>query len=318
MSNPKVSVVIPTYNRVGCIGNAINSVIAQTYTECEIIVVDDGSTDDTRQVLARYGSRVRYIYQENAGVSAARNLGVHHAKGELIAFLDSDDQWEPEKLERQLPLMDNQDVVLSATNWSYASTATRAFDDLKIDSESLRLEEPLTLLSRFEGHRLWLPTWIVRKSAFMRVGGFDERMRIAEDSRLLFRLAFEGAFCLATFVGTIRSSKIDAQQLTIATDSLYRQTLTPLTLEFLYETYIRASERSLEIQSRLRKLLGYFLRTHSEHLLLRGKTSLARRRAIEVLAMTPRFKDAIAALLVLFIPPVVHWKYRRMAKELKS
>lgn len=316
MFESQISVVIPTYNRSRSVINAINSVLAQTREAAEIIVVDDGSSDGTEAILRDYfGNSIHLVRQENKGVSAARNAGIRIAKHELLAFLDSDDIWTPEKLERQAPLMDNPDVVLSATNWSYESSAFLAFDELGLDdSGTLRLDEPLLHLSRFEGHRLWLPTWIARRSALMRVGGFDERMRVAEDSRLLFRLAFEGAFCLSSHVGTIRSSSVDEQQLTMANDFSYRRNLTPLTLEFLYETYIRASDRPSELQRRIRKLLGYFLRNHAEHLLLQGRNRLARRRAIETLASAPRFKDALAALAVLFFPPAVHWKYRRMAK----
>lgn len=315
MPESPVSVVIPTYNRSRSVINAINSVLVQTREAAEIIVVDDGSSDGTEAILRDYfGSGIRLVRQENKGVSAARNAGIKNAKHELIAFLDSDDLWTPEKLERQVPLMNSADVVLSATNWSYESSAFLAFDELNLDSGTHRLDDPLLLLSRFEGHRLWLPTWIARRSALLRVGGFDERMRVAEDSRLLFRLAFEGAFCLSGHVGTIRSSSVDEQQLTLANDYFYRRSLTPLTLEFLYETYIRASDHSIELQRRLGKLLGYFLRNHAEHLLLDGKNRLARRRAVETLAAAPRFKDALAALAVLIFPPVVYWKYRRMAK----
>jgi len=105
----KVSVVIPTYNRAKLIVNAIESVLAQTHPVREIIVVDDGSTDNTAQVLERYlGAQprlreiVRYFSQPNQGQSVARNKGVKEASGEWIAFLDSDDQWRPEKLELQL------------------------------------------------------------------------------------------------------------------------------------------------------------------------------------------------------------------------
>ena len=90
-----VSVIIPTYNRAAYIVEALESVFAQTYGDCEIIVVDDGSTDDTKAVLQSHMARIRYIYQENAGVSVARNTGISAATGEWIAFLDSDDQWRP-------------------------------------------------------------------------------------------------------------------------------------------------------------------------------------------------------------------------------
>jgi glycosyltransferase involved in cell wall biosynthesis len=96
-----VSVVIPTYNGGAYISQAIDSLLAQTLPPAEIIVVDDGSTDDTRGALAPYGASIRYFRQQNRDVFAARNRGVEKAKHELIAFLDSDDVWHPRKLELQ-------------------------------------------------------------------------------------------------------------------------------------------------------------------------------------------------------------------------
>lgn len=101
----RVSVVIPTFNRAGRLPGAIDSVLAQRDAEVEIVVVDDGSTDDTRSVVAAYGDRVRYLVQSNAGVGAARNTGMRHATGEFIAFLDSDDRWEAFKLQLQLSVL---------------------------------------------------------------------------------------------------------------------------------------------------------------------------------------------------------------------
>ena len=100
---PKVSVVIPTFNRADTIGDSIKSVLEQTFKDFEVIVVDDGSTDGTESVVAAFGdSRIKYIMQDNAGACAARNNGIRHANGEYIAFQDSDDYWMPRKLERQL------------------------------------------------------------------------------------------------------------------------------------------------------------------------------------------------------------------------
>jgi glycosyltransferase involved in cell wall biosynthesis len=100
-----VSIVIPTYNRARIIGGAIESVLAQTYENVEVVVVDDGSTDDTCAVVERYDSRVRYVYQANAGVAAARNTGFAHARGEFIGLLDSDDRFLPWKLEAQVRVL---------------------------------------------------------------------------------------------------------------------------------------------------------------------------------------------------------------------
>ena len=98
---PKISVIIPTYNRAGILNRAIQSVFNQTFRDFELIVVDDGSTDDTARSVASLPS-IKYLSQNHSGVSKARNLGIEHARGEWLAFLDSDDKWLPEKLERQI------------------------------------------------------------------------------------------------------------------------------------------------------------------------------------------------------------------------
>jgi glycosyltransferase involved in cell wall biosynthesis len=105
MSAPLVSVIIPTYNRAALLSEAVNSVLLQTYRNIEIIVIDDGSTDNTTEVMAAYGDRVRYTRRPNAGVNAARNLGLKQARGEFVALLDSDDLWAPFKIELQVRLM---------------------------------------------------------------------------------------------------------------------------------------------------------------------------------------------------------------------
>jgi glycosyltransferase involved in cell wall biosynthesis len=95
---PRVSVVIPTYNCAKFLGRTIDSALRQTYRDFEIIVVDDGSTDGTQALVAAYEESVRYVYQTNQGASAARNAALSRASGELIAYLDADDLWRPDKL----------------------------------------------------------------------------------------------------------------------------------------------------------------------------------------------------------------------------
>ena len=116
MTSPLVTVVIPTYNYGRYICQTVESALGQTYSPVEIIVVDDGSTDDTRERLTAYGDRVRYIYLQNRGVSTARNIGIQAARGEFVALLDSDDLWLPDKLERQVTVGIHQpDIGLVAT-----------------------------------------------------------------------------------------------------------------------------------------------------------------------------------------------------------
>ena len=106
-----VSVIIPTFNRAASVSRAIDSVLGQTYPRVEVIVVDDGSTDDTRERLSAYDHRVQYVYEENAGPAAARNRGAALATGELIAFLDSDDVILPAKLEKQVAYLNTHQGV---------------------------------------------------------------------------------------------------------------------------------------------------------------------------------------------------------------
>ena len=112
MQHPKVSVIIPTYNRAEYLGEAIQSVFDQTFEDFEILIVDDGSTDDTQQlVLSFHDPRLRSFYQNNCGISAARNAAIRSADGEYIAFLDSDDVWLPELLESQVAVLDRRPEI---------------------------------------------------------------------------------------------------------------------------------------------------------------------------------------------------------------
>ena len=105
-----ISIIIPTYNRAKFIKRAIDSALDQTYQNFEIIIVDDGSTDNTKEVLTDYinQGKMKYIYEKNSGPGIARNAGVEHAKGELVAFLDSDDEWMPDKLEKQIKILESR------------------------------------------------------------------------------------------------------------------------------------------------------------------------------------------------------------------
>ncbi|MCP4711182.1 MAG: glycosyltransferase family 2 protein, partial [Planctomycetes bacterium] len=101
-----ISVIIPTFNRANYIEEAVNSVLSQTYDAIELIIIDDGSTDNTRQLLSEYGDELRYYRQDNQGIAAARNRGVTHATGDYLAFLDSDDIWMKDKLQRQMAVLE--------------------------------------------------------------------------------------------------------------------------------------------------------------------------------------------------------------------
>lgn len=195
-----VSVIIPTYNRADTICRAIDSVIKQTHPHTEIIVVDDGSTDDTPAVLSRYRDRIRVVVQKNCGPSIARNRGIALATGEIVAFLDSDDYWLPTKLERQLDLMDkDQSVVCCLCNCTVlykdgSTTSTFQIAKSVPDCTSgLWVNPAAVLLTRF---LLFSQAVAIRRGILERVGYFDETLRFGEDYELPLRLALEGPWAI--------------------------------------------------------------------------------------------------------------------------
>lgn len=187
--NPTVSVIIPTYNRAKILGKVIQSVLDQTYKDFEIIIVDDGSTDDTKQVLAQYKNKIIYIYQENQGGAVARNTGINHANGKYIAFLDSDDLWFPQKLKKQVEILEqHDDFALVYTNILYIDDAGRfkspGYSSKKFLSGYMFKE---TLFRKIMcGHP---PTWLIRKTCFEEIGSFDPDFRTSHDRDMIIRIA---------------------------------------------------------------------------------------------------------------------------------
>ena len=195
---PLVSIIIPTFNREDTILKSVESALGQTYRELEVIVVDDGSTDRTVERLGVFGDRIRIVRQENAGPSAARNAGVAVARGEIVSFLDSDDEWLPEKISRQVALMDRagDDMTCCVCNATvYGEEGERVGDTFGCASIAPGFTEgewtnPLNLLAtRF---LLFNQVFAVRKREFERVGGYDSRLWLLEDYELSMRLANSG------------------------------------------------------------------------------------------------------------------------------
>jgi glycosyltransferase involved in cell wall biosynthesis len=186
-SSPVVSVVIPSYNSACFVCEAVESVLGQTYRDLDIIVVDDGSNDETAEVLDRFRGRIRYVFQPNQGLSAARNRGIREASGELIAFLDADDVWLPEKLEKQL-------ACLAANPRAALVHSDVIFWDQepgdKHRKENGRSEFDGPCYERFLVNSRVLPSaTVIRRECLAKVGLFDESLRRVEDYDLWFRLA---------------------------------------------------------------------------------------------------------------------------------
>jgi len=198
-----VSVVIPTYNRSAFIVKAIDSVLAQTYADYELIVVDDGSTDSTDQVLQHFGNRITYIRQNNAGVGAARNNGISAASGKWLAFLDSDDEWDSNYLAEQM------NHARSIAGLCMQSANCRVCD-LNGDSESyfhvngainalrgrpyLLIEQPFSFVVTQQPWQVG--SMIFLRDAVARAGLFDTELTISEDLDFIARVSLQGRFGL--------------------------------------------------------------------------------------------------------------------------
>jgi glycosyltransferase involved in cell wall biosynthesis len=190
---PLLSVLIPTYNRAHYIREAIDSVLAQEYDNLEIIVVDDGSTDDTQNVVERIVGALRatplrnrnpikYFYQENRGISAARNVCLAHASGEYIAWLDSDDYWLPGKLKAQVKYFKEHsdcEIVFSC----YAN-----FLDLKeIVEKKEKCQFVVNQLNHAKTNKTYLSTSLAKREVFTKAGAFCEELVFLEDTEMILR-----------------------------------------------------------------------------------------------------------------------------------
>lgn len=245
MAHPLVSVIIPTYNRARSVGKSVESVLRQTYPSLELIVVDDGSTDDTVAVLAEFRDAITVIRQPNGGPSSARNNGVAHAKGGIISFLDSDDTWDPTKLERQISLLEAGgpqvpccvcnarnlvDGIPESTSFEMAGVTTALTEGYWLNAAEL-------IATRFI---LFNQVVAIRRGAFERIGGFKEDMRILEDHDLAFRLSLLGpwAFISDSLVTKYDQSDgigVQARQNHVAHAAAWRQALEGFLLEPLMD-----------------------------------------------------------------------------------
>lgn len=186
----RISIIIPTTNRASVLKEAIDSVLEQSYRDFELIVVDDGSTDETPQLLSQYGDKIKVIRQENKGVSAARNSGIAASQGEWIAFLDSDDLWKPQKLEKQVEwLKAHPQVRICHTDEIWIRNGTRVNPMKKHAKPAGWIFEkclPFCVVSP--------SSVLIHKSVLESVGPFDETLPACEDYDLWLRVAAKFPF----------------------------------------------------------------------------------------------------------------------------
>jgi glycosyltransferase involved in cell wall biosynthesis len=192
---PLISVLLPVHNREASTARAIESVLAQAYRRVEPIVIDDGSTDGTPAVLAGFSGRILTLRQERRGAYAARNLGLRHARGELIAFIDSDDRWYPDRLTRQLPLLDASDVGLVFGD--AVLTDRRGPVPTRERLTAFRITPPRRgWVTRHFAYGNFVPTSsvLVRRQCLNELGGFPETPPLSGDYLTWFRISLRHRF----------------------------------------------------------------------------------------------------------------------------
>ena len=194
MANVLVSVVIPSYNCGAFLDDAVGSVLGQTYANLELVIVDDGSQDDSAAIVRTWQSKTDKIvylkHEQNQGLAAARNTGIRQARGELIALLDADDVWLPDKLEVQLENMRQLDVDAVFSNWFVWDGVNKK---LAYEFDVYRLFSGYDGLCAFIRHNFGnSSTVLVKRSAFDTVGFFDETLSSGEDYDLWLRFLLKG------------------------------------------------------------------------------------------------------------------------------
>ena len=244
---PEVSVIIAAYNRAHLVGLTIESVLAQTYQDFEVAVVDDGSTDNTREVVARYevlaGGKLRYIYQPNGGLSAARNTGCRMARGRYLAFLDADDLWKPGKLAKQVPVLEANPHVglVSAMAEVINADGTQVLGIKPARPAGATLREMVT-----EGTQP-PSSFLVRRNASESIGHFDPAItRGVEDVDYCFRLARRWKFiCLPDVLIQYRCHDTNLSSEPVGTYRGYVQTYRKLLADPSPEVPVGAARRLL-------------------------------------------------------------------------
>ena len=246
---PKVSVIIPSFNSAKYLPQAIESVLNQTYKDYEIIVIDDGSTDNTKELIAPYLSKIRYVYQDNQGAGEARNRGLDLARGELIAFLDADDIFLPHKLKEQVAIFAAQpEIGIVNSGFRVIKENGEAVMDVERWQEIPDLTPEVWLL-----HKPVLPSAMMfRRQWFDRFGGFKQRFFPCEDLELTLRMVVKG--CPSTWLPSVTTCyrRYDRSATALERSSVLKHTARAEEMQdyFFSRSDLPESMRQLENKSR--------------------------------------------------------------------
>lgn len=321
-TEPFFSVIIPTYNRAAFIGQAIASVLRQSCRDFEVIVIDDGSTDATGEALREYQNDIRYIHQHNSGVSTARNAGICVAKGQWIAFLDSDDEWLPDYLACQQDGITRFPQVKTHTTNAYTvlldgrEISTFYHNDL-IErfhrDNDLVLERPLYHVIKYRLTSLQ-PT-VMHRATLMEAGLFDPGLSIAEDYDLITRMALAGPFRLhRKELVHIHRRQESTQNLTsqLSLSGMYSfQSFAKVHRNLLNEKFLLLREKKI-----LRRSLSADTRAIANLLLRGGESEQARHYFRMALQMNPSAKSLLKYLLS-YLPASIAYDFVLKGRDIQ-
>lgn len=351
MSPGLVSAIVPTFNRAYCVTRAIDSVLAQTYPDVEVVVIDDGSADNTADVIRQqYGgdARVRYFHQPNGGVSAARNTGLRQVRGEFVALIDSDDYWHPWKLEAQVAaLRQFPDIGLLWTEFEAVDPTGRVIDPrhLKTMYAGYRHFSEFELFSSRFPMRSIAPdltevadallytgnvftqmlvgglaptsTSVFRRERIDKVGFFDTSMRIGEDYNFLLRAAREGTVGYID-VPSMQYARGLADHLT-RPDNTKHKLEGALTHLRSITPFLERDRDKLQLSDRqIRRMLADVHRWIGEKAADHGDRPLAREHFRKSLCLNWRDRDSLKLLLISCLPSSLRDTLRKTYRTCKS
>lgn len=303
-----VSIIIPTYNRAEYIERAINSALSQSYKNIEIIVIDDGSIDNTKEIIEKFKKKIKYIYQKNSGVSAARNRGIKEAKGAWIAFLDSDDVWLHDKITKQMDLINNNNLQI-------CFTGAELIKQYKSKENSFRTEyiiykDGFDLLLNHNLKPL-IPCTLIHKSLLI-ANPFNEQLRVAEDTELFYNLAYSEPF--AYIPETLVLLNDDPIDRLTNQNYLTVKIRNKAALTILFNAYLKYNINPKNITI-LRRQIAFYLSEKAIIECIEGNKLKSRYHAFEGILFGVNFKLKIRNIMVFSLNRIMMKYYKQKWKR---
>lgn len=313
-----VSVIIPTYNRARVINRCIDSVLNQTYPDCEIIVIDDGSSDSTPDIVRQY-TNINYIRQRNSGVATARNRGLEEAKGEWFAFLDSDDFWHPDKLAIQVKLLNN-------TNYKVCYTQSLDFNILEdisfVHTKSYRqyvwaTNDPLKITAHPHKYNTYIPSMVCHRDTINVSGTFDTSAKISSDVFFMLYISLFYGFIYVDLPLVFIERSDDPCRITQTMHKHKKQYMKDV-LRHYGNLLAYKNNYSSDTYKILKKIHCSFSANLASEYLSSGEIDLAKDQARQCIISRPNdIKSLFKALFIVFAPPALSLYTKHLFKHIK-